>query len=727
MAVQITAIDGVAHPDPIASDDPWYVDGAAYDWSLAGLHFNEAVNAENPYERAFQRVTKDAIDQSSQPGDQSLDGWWIRSQTDWSGGAGYRFMEPVSQDPIPRTFWWSYGINVWNEGQLYLHRKPDEYVAISLNEGETTSMVVAADTSGTDYVYIAAGTRVYRYLKSDVATSSTVRSDPGDPYCTLTNNIVKMMVAEGYVYAVTENNGIWRIQSTPVQIYKSTTKGYVNGWWVKDRMILTAGQSLYEVIGATALVDLDTLDPLVTVPETSWSWVSATDGPRGILVAGRGAVSSSISLISLDSDGGLPTLAAPFTVAEFPTNEKVREISAYLSRFLMISTNAGVRLAIIDADGTITYGPLLRTPYLTGGFSNFDRYAWSSVADAGEGRSGLVRFSLADVTSETRVPWAMDVRVPVGAGTIVGQEVFGQDNIAMLTYYDPGNGALAARLWVTRAESATEDYGRIQSGAIRMGSTVKKSWARLNLVGNPQMVGVINAELVTGEYVADVGTMSNPDYEVEFSFPDERMTSGNASVRLTLAKPESLPWDGVVDGQTGVIIPSGGIGITTVDPVLPEQTWQGIINYTWQEVAEFWLRWDDLGGGEADHTPTPVDPGDGPIEVDPVPPQATPIVESWTLRAVPTIERTELVRIPLAVFDDEQDTRGMGIGGRGTAWARYQELVDRARQGRAITLVNHNTGTSEQVIVDELSFRQVGKATKGSDFGGVIDIVARVL
>jgi hypothetical protein len=48
-------------------------------------------------------------------------------------------------------------------------------------------------------------------------------------------------------------------------------------------------------------------------------------------------------------------------------------------------------------------------------------------------------------------------------------------------------------------------------------------------------------------------------------------------------------------------------------------------------------------------------------------------------------------------------------------------------QGRAVTMVNLNTETSDLIVVDELSFRQTGKESRGSVFGGVIDIVARIL
>lgn len=721
MAVTIEPVDGIAQPSPIPTTDPWKVDAAAYDWRLAGMHFNSAVSAENPFERAFSRVTKESIDQSAQPGDQSLDGWWIRSQTDWSGGAGYQFMEPISEDPIPKTFHWSYGVNPWDPGRLYLHRAPHQVVQIPLASGVTPVMAVHADTAGTAYLYVAVGTSVYRFLAENLKSTNYTVTSLGSPYCTLPSTVTALVVAEGYLLASTENDGIYRVQSTPFRLFKSSLGRKISAWWAKDRLILAANQFLYEQPLPSALLDLDSETPIVSQAEASWRWVSVTSGPRGILVAGRGTTSSSISLISLESDGGLPTLAAPFVVAEFPSNERVLEISSYLSRFLLISTTAGSRMAIIDADGTVTYGPLLRTPFLNGKFSTFDRFAWSSVSDAGEGRSGLVRFDLSEVSAETRVAWATDLRVPSNGGTVVSQEVLAQDTTVLLTTVTVGESTYA-RLYAATPGSATENYGIIQSGAIRLGATVPKNWSRLNLSANPAMIGAIEAKVVTNEVIATVGTMSNPTYEIEWEIGDEALSSQIAAVQLKLFKGEVDPGETVAPPEptpTPTPGPEPGVG---------EQSWGSILSYQWSEISTFWVRWDDLGGGPTTpDLPGPVAPTPTPNPVIPIPPTATPILESWAIRAVPAIERTELVRIPLMAFDDEVDTRGIPVGTKGSALARYRELTSRVGQGRAVTLSNLNTGEDELVVVDDLSFRQTGQPSRGSGFGGVIDVVARVL
>ena len=721
MPVTIEPINGIAQPSPIPSNDPWKVDAAAYDWRIAGLHFNSAVSAENPMERAFSRVTKEAIDQSPQPGDQSLDGWWIRSQTDWSGGAGYEFMEPISADPIQKTFNWSYGVNPWDPGKLYLHRRPHLVVQMPLPSGVTPVMTVHSDTAGTAYLYVAVGVDVYRFTVENLKATNYTVSTLGSPYCSLPSTVTALVVAEGFLLASTESHGVYRVQATPFQLFKSTAGDKISAWWAKDRLILASGRKLFEKALPGALVDLDGETPIVTQAETSWRWVSVTSGPRGILVAGRGTTSSSISLISLETDGGLPTLAAPFVVAEFPSNERVLEISSYLSRFLLISTTAGSRMAVIDADGTVTYGPLLRTPFLNGKFSTFDRFAWSSVADAGEGRSGLIRFDLSEVSQETRVAWATDLRVPADGGQVVSQDILAQDTAVLLTKIQVGE-AWYARLYATTPGSATEDYGIIQSGAIRLGATVPKNWSRLNLSANPAMIGAIEAKIVTNEVVATVGTMSNPTYEIEWQIADEALSSQIAAVQLKLFKGSVTGGEPVTPPEP---IPTPTPG---PEPGVGEQSWGSILAYKWEDIGDFWVRWDDLGGGAAAPVlPGPVAPTPTPNPVIPIPPTATPILESWALRAVPAIERTELVRLPLLAFDDEIDSRGVPVGTRGSALSRYKALIARVGQGRAVSLVNLNSGDEDLVVVDELSFRQTGKDSRGSTFGGVIDVVARVV
>ena len=66
-----------------------------YDFDVAGVHFLSAASDSYPYQRGLSKVVKDQLDTSTDPGDNSLQGWWTRSQTDWSGGSGSDYMEPI--------------------------------------------------------------------------------------------------------------------------------------------------------------------------------------------------------------------------------------------------------------------------------------------------------------------------------------------------------------------------------------------------------------------------------------------------------------------------------------------------------------------------------------------------------------------------------------------------------------------------------------------------------
>jgi len=718
--VTVVPVDGISQDSLIPADDPYWTPHAAYDWKVSGLHFCSAVSEDSPFERAFNRVSKQAIDQSGQPGDQSLDGWWIRSQTDWTGGAGYEYMEPISEDPIPRTFNWSHGINPWSPGRLYLHRQAELAVTIPRPEGGSAPVMTSAfDLNGNLWVYVGLGQNVYRWAAVYLQTPGWTEEVLGDPYCTLASDVTSFVVASGTLLALTADNKVWKVQATPFQLFSTASSDPMRAWWAKDRLVIGLGRHLYVEPLPTVLTDLDAATPIVSQGEPSWVWVSATSGPKAIMVAGRGVYSSSISSLTIENDGSMPTMAAPYIIAEFPINERVRQITSYLGSFLLISTTAGSRLGLIDTGGSLTYGPLLRTPYLNGAFSSFDRFAWNSVEDAGEGRSGLIRFNLSEVSGETRTAWASDIRLPADGGIATGQEVLGLDSI-VITAVDEDN----AYVYASRPTSPTEDVGVIQTGMIRMGSTVEKAWARVGINAAPSMKGSIQASIITPEVTADAGTMTNPEYEVEWSTAHELLTGQMAALRLTLTKGAWLNPDDPAEPPA----PDPEPIEPGPEPGPGEQSWGSILAYTWGGIGGLWVRWDDLGGGPgSDPTFDPYRPPDAAAPVVEALPTDTPVLESWVLRAVPTILRTELVRLQLMCQDWEIDSRGQEVGGQGLAFLRYEALADRARLGKSISLVDLNNDSEYLVIVDELSFRQTVKESRGSTFGGVVDVVARIL
>jgi hypothetical protein len=95
----------------------------AYDLSIANIPFILKIDNQNPYRRETAQYKKDQFDNSKEPGEQSLTGWWVRSQTSWHNGAGIEFYEPgTDYEYTANRFNDSRGIDIWNIGELRLHK-----------------------------------------------------------------------------------------------------------------------------------------------------------------------------------------------------------------------------------------------------------------------------------------------------------------------------------------------------------------------------------------------------------------------------------------------------------------------------------------------------------------------------------------------------------------------------------------------------------------------------
>ena len=97
----------------------------AYDVAIAGLPFFLAASDDNPYRRVTAQYRKQQIDQSREPGEQTLTGWWLRSQSSFHYGQGIKFYEPIQDESLRFQYTESKGVNVWTKGQATLLKSVD--------------------------------------------------------------------------------------------------------------------------------------------------------------------------------------------------------------------------------------------------------------------------------------------------------------------------------------------------------------------------------------------------------------------------------------------------------------------------------------------------------------------------------------------------------------------------------------------------------------------------
>ena len=96
-----------------------------YSVAINGQPFFIASTDERPYRRATAKYRKDQVDQTTEPGEQTLTGWWIRSQSSFHQGQGIKYFEPAQADSLKFQYTESKGLDVWDKGAVTLLKDVD--------------------------------------------------------------------------------------------------------------------------------------------------------------------------------------------------------------------------------------------------------------------------------------------------------------------------------------------------------------------------------------------------------------------------------------------------------------------------------------------------------------------------------------------------------------------------------------------------------------------------
>lgn len=116
--------------------------GEAYDIAVNGQPFFLMTSDETPYRRETAQYRKQQIDQSNEPGEQSITGWWVRAQSSFHNGDGINYFDPTSGESVNYRFADSKGVNVWSKGKVTL-----------LND-VTSQHVTTGAVVGTDHQHV---------------------------------------------------------------------------------------------------------------------------------------------------------------------------------------------------------------------------------------------------------------------------------------------------------------------------------------------------------------------------------------------------------------------------------------------------------------------------------------------------------------------------------------------------------------------------------------------
>ncbi len=712
----------------VSTSTYWQNTSDSYDVAVGGQPFFYAINDARPYIRQTAPYKKDQFDNGKEPGEQSLTGWWLRSQSSFHSGSGIKFYDPSAGETVDYRFTDSKGVNVWTKGQVTLLKdtatthytsgaiqtngKPFQ-IARSIKYGGTNGVLlwdeydvdkIAEDGTVTHFLDYAAGTDyavnaicddgTYAYWIVNIIASGT-------PRLRVYKKLLTGVSGAGDTLMISDN-GI--TVNTAVMEY------------VKDRIVMGINNKIYEISSSASTLP----SPVYTHSDTDIVFSSITASGPAIYIAGYSGTQSSIFKFTLNTSGVMPTLTTAITAAEMPVGEIIHKIFYYLG-YMMIGTNKGIRAAVVsDQDGSINYGPLIvETTQPCYDFAARDRFIW--CATGVDGAAGVLRIDLGNEIETLRFAYANDLYVSgtsgystvtcafagttdrlvfattaVNAGSVSNKAL--TSNVATLTTSAAHGLAVDDSVWVEGVDSTFNGQYTVTGVPTTTTFTYAKTASNVastavSPVGKVNKVGSINIEasatltstgFITSGYIR-YGTLEPKNFKRLLGRGD--FTYG--SLVLETVDKNGVEYDHITyeAGVTAV-----EVGTSNPDTAQEYVAYKFILN--------------------RDATTT----------------SQGPIFKGYQAKATIATPRQRVMRFPVYCFDIETDRYNVVSGYEGKALARLQLLEGVEEGGDVVTWQDLTTGESRQVVIEQISFTRMTPPDKRFDgFGGVIEITIRTV
>lgn len=533
--VTLTLPHGLVHAEGSAS--PYEDIYNVYDFALGGVPFLSDASADNPFVRGSADFKRDQFDNSTEPGEQSLTGWWLRSQSSWHLGTGIKNSDVALDESAQFRFADSQGINPWVPGELTLLKQTETAAAAG---GFVACLGVSI--SDVDYVLFADGNGLYLVDSSHASTPITwggsggiqsITSDGQNWYASSTDGIYWGALSGG------AGEKLWDVSASNTLVR-----------WVKSRIVAAVDNSLYELVPGMGTPPITLPDPVYTHAVDAFIWTDIADGPIAIYAIGYYGTDSSVLKLTIDTQGALPTLDLATTAAELPRNEVGTALYSYLGAFMIMGTNRGVRVAVIGPNGDLEYGPLIETPFPVYDCVAQDHFVWAGYSGGfADDMSGALRIDLSAPLGNGRYPWASDLATD-STGVVRGLTTLGTSNRIVIAVESAG-------LYYESADSYVES-GSFVTGRVRYNTLWPKLYKQYNIRGTlngPITIASIDA---TGNEVqlASVSSDNQQAEDLPINYPSGPQEF--VSFRFTLGRdPADMTSTPVMRGYQVKALPAG--------------------------------------------------------------------------------------------------------------------------------------------------------------------------
>ena len=715
----------------------------SYDVALGGLPFIYAISDARPYTRQTAPFRKDQFDNGAEPGEQSLTGWWIRSQASFHSGSGIRFYDPATTDENGHyRFADSRGLNVWTKGQVTLlkdvasthvttgavlgtdHQHPNQHVRSIQWSG--VNGVLLHDEYDVDKIYPSITVSISnKALTSNVATLTTSSAHGLTVGMTITitgvdatfngeYRITTVPTTTTFTYAKTASN----VTSTAVSPVGTGVTDpvihfidYISGTDRKVHAICDDGVNAYWITNKT--VGGNQRLTMFKKPLT------------GDSITGSSNPSATGDVTQMFQSGDIEILYA--------TMEFVKD------RIVLCVNNAVYELS--------TSATALPSPIYTNPNTN---YHYTSVAASGPaiytaGHSGIYSTIQKYTLSTAGV-------MPTLTSAVVAAEMPAGEIVEKIYYY-LGYMMIGTNQGI-RVATINDQDGSLSYGPLIV-ETVQPVYdfaARDHYVWASTGIGALDGGLTRLD-------LSNELEPLRFAYANDLQISQTTEHYTTgvafLGTTNRLAFCTAYEATNGAIylesatelVPSGylttgNIRYGTLEPKNFKRL-LGRGDFTYGSMT---LETVDKNGIEYDHIS--YDSSVPPIEVgtsnpataqeyvafkfilyrDGTTTSAGPTFKGYQAKATIATPRQRVMQFPVYCYDIETDRFNTMIGYEGRAFDKIRLLEDIEETGDVITWQDLTTGESRQAVIEQISFTRMTPPDKRFDgFGGVINITIRTV
>jgi hypothetical protein len=711
--------------------------GVAYDIAINGLPFFLAASDDSPYRRVTAQYRKQQYDQTREAGEQSLTGWWFRSQSSFHLGQGIKYFEPAQDESLRFQYTESKGLDVWTKGQVSLILDTDatHYTTANLNSNLRPQQFLRSiqwkqltNTGSSTYNEFYGCLMLDGYDLDKIYPTITASVSNK----ALTSNVATLTTSSAHGFAVGMEitvsgvdatfNGTYTIASVP------TTTTFTYAKTASNVTSQAATGSVYSWVQHFVDYNAGTDDKVYAVCDdgvTAYWITNVTAGGSTKLTMYKKALTEYASVAATQMFQ-VTGLVASNVVMEF-TKERI--VACINNKVYEIATNA-------TALPTAVYTHPV------------DDFVYTSITSSGAAiyctgfsgtQSNIQKFTLAS-----------NGTMPTLTSAITAAEMPSGERIYKIAYY-LGYMLIGTTKGIRAA--AVADDGSLAYGPLIWENTQpvydfafrdRYAWAATSVEDEP------------GTIRLDLGTQVSP---LVFPYAYDTYKATGSTAHETTACAFIDGTDRLAFTTNATSTTNGSVYIESTDRLVESGYLQtGYVRYNTLEGKIFKLltpRIDTTYGGldissiGADGTEYPIGSfaQESTVQEIGIPyPQGAqeylgfkftltrdtadntlgPLFTGYQLKSLPAVPRQRLIQYPLFCYDHESDKFGVEVGYEGSAWDRMQQLEAVENAGDTIRIEDFRTGESFIGLIEEMDFiNRTPQDKRFTGFGGTLVVTIR--